>query len=101
MPLRSLIVASALMVATLSSASAQMFEPNTNRPGSDYNNFEIRSSDPDDCRTACMQDRRCEAWTFVKRGIQGPSARCWLKDREPQAVSSPCCTSGTRSVRID
>jgi len=99
MPLRSLILASALMIAGLSIASAQQSARNTDRPGGDYNNFEVGL--PDDCRTACLKDRRCQAWTFVKPGIQGRRARCWVKDRVPRAVSNPCCTSGTRSVRID
>ena len=99
MPLRSLVVASALIAATLSIASAQQSARNTDRPGGDYDNFEIGI--PDQCRAMCLKDRRCQAWTFVKPGIQGRRARCWLKDRVPQAVSNQCCTSGTRSVRID
>jgi hypothetical protein len=100
MLLRSLIVASTLFFAALSIASAQQSVRNTDRPGSDYNNFEVGGT-PDQCRTPCMKDARCQAWTFVKPGIQGRRAHCWLKDSVPQAVSNPCCTSGTRAVRID
>ena len=97
MPLRSMIVASALMVATLSIASADTYEPNTNRPGGDYNNFEVGT--PSDCRTACLKDARCQAWTFVKPGIQGRRARCWMKDRVPPAVASGCCTALSKLKR--
>jgi hypothetical protein len=94
MPLRSMIIASALMVATLSIASADTYEPNTNRPGGDYKNFEVRS--PGDCETSCVHDARCKAWTWVKKGIQGPAARCWLKASVPQPVPDKNCVSGRK-----
>ena len=50
------------------------------------------------CLELCRTTRGCRAWTFVKPGFQGASARCWLKDVVPAAVSNPCCTSGV--VRI-
>jgi hypothetical protein len=71
------------------------FEPDVDRPGSDYNNFDLAAADPNDCRAACESDgSRCQAWTFVKPGVQGPSARCWLKGAVPPAITSNCCTSG-------
>jgi len=100
--MRHLIVAFSFVVASglFSAASAQPpSSPNTDRPGGDYSNFEIGV--PPACRDACMKDGRCVAWTYVKPGIQGRRARCWLKDRVPAAVANPCCTSGTRSQRID
>jgi hypothetical protein len=100
MRLRALIIASVMTVAAAATATAQQFVPNTDMPGGDYNNFEIGGT-PDQCRAPCMKDAKCQAWTYVKAGIQGRRAHCWLKDREPRAVSNPCCTSGTRSVRID
>jgi len=100
MRLRVLVIASAMMVAAVGIATAQQFVRNTDRPGSDYSNFEIGGV-PDQCRTRCLKDRRCEAWTFVKPGIQGRRAHCWLKDRVPLAVTNRCCISGTRAVRID
>ena len=100
MRLRVLVIASAMMVAAVGIATAQQFVRNTDRPGSDYSNFEIGGI-PDLCRTPCLKDRRCQAWTFVKPGIQGRRAHCWLKDRVPPAVTNSCCISGTRAVRID
>ncbi len=78
-------------------------EDNTNRPGSDYNNFLIDSWKT--CETACTNDQMCAAWTYVRRGIQGPRGRCWLKAGVPPPVSDQNTVSGVkfrpRSVRID
>jgi hypothetical protein len=106
---RHLMTASAFVVAfgIAAGASAQsIFDtpgvdpPGTDRPGGDYRHFDIKGS-ADDCRETCLKDSPCQAWTFVKRGVQGPSARCWLKNAVPAPHPNPCCTSGTRSVRID
>lgn len=95
MPLRSqIIVTAALLVATLSIASADTYEVNTNRPGADYKNFEIRS--PGDCQESCGRDAHCKAWTWVKKGIQGPAAHCWLKESVPQPVPDKNCVSGRK-----
>jgi PAN domain len=102
MRLRHLMIASTFIVASAlpSTIFADTIDPpNTDRPGNDYRNFDVRDSDA--CRSACLKELRCEAWTFVKRGIQGPSARCWLKDKVPKAVANPCCRSGTRAGIID
>jgi PAN domain len=100
MRLRALIIASVMTVAAAGTAAAQQSVRNTDMPGSDYNNFEVGGT-PDQCRTRCLKEARCQAWTFVRPGIQGRRAHCWLKDRVPQAVPNRCCTSGTRAVRID
>lgn len=65
-----------------------------NLPGSDYANFDARSAAV--CRHTCGGDSRCQAWTWVKPGIQGPSGRCWLKHRVPALVKDNCCNSGSR-----
>lgn len=96
MSLRHVIVASAFVVvcALCSPASAQNegFQPNTDRPGNDFGNFTI--GDAESCREACQINQRCRAWAFVKAGIQGPSARCFLKNRAPAVRANRCCTSG-------
>lgn len=71
----------------------ETFRPNTNRPGSDYTNFEL-SGQPVDCQNACNNDGRCRAWTWVKPGLQGKKARCWLKNAEPREIADNCCFSG-------
>ncbi|MFL5167977.1 MAG: PAN domain-containing protein [Microvirga sp.] len=63
------------------------------QPGGDYTNFEAASWFV--CRNSCGGDSRCQAWTWVKPGIQGPAARCWLKDRTPPLVRNACCNSGS------
>jgi hypothetical protein len=95
MSLRQLIVASAFVVCALSgpaSAQNEGFQLNTDRPGNDFGNLSI--GDAESCREACRINERCRAWTFVKAGIQGPSARCFLKNPAPAARANRCCTSG-------
>lgn len=65
-----------------------------NLPGFDYDNFS--ASSPFICRNTCGGNSRCQAWTWVKPGIQGPAGRCWLKDRVPALVKNNCCNSGSR-----
>lgn len=71
-------------------------EYETNRFGSDYNNFDVPSNDPAVCQDACMRDAPCVAFTLVRPGIQGPNARCWLKNRVPPPNRDACCTSGVK-----
>jgi hypothetical protein len=71
-------------------------ESDTDRPGMDYRNFDLSSADANLCARACSDDPRCKAFTYVKPGIQGPNARCWLKSGVPASVKSPCCISGVK-----
>src|SRR5262245_60502988 len=48
-----------------------------NMPGLDYANFKADTSFI--CRDSCEGDTRCQGWTWVRPGIQGPSGLCWLK----------------------
>ena len=71
------------------------FEPNTDRPGSDIRSIDLpEGARPNACRVACIREDRCRAWTYVRPGVQGPSAKCWLKDRVPRARHNTNCTSG-------
>ncbi len=90
-----------MFVGLGASWSSQDFEDNVDRPGGDYKNFDLNDPAPnsfggpvDACRIQCEQDGACRAWTFVRKGVQGPKARCWLKNAIPRAVSNGCCTSG-------
>ncbi|MGZ3419856.1 MAG: PAN domain-containing protein [Polyangiales bacterium] len=72
-------------------------EVNVNRLGSDYKVFDLAADDPELCRDACEQDARCRAFTYVKPGIQGPLAKCWLKDPAPAPrANEGCCVSGIK-----
>jgi hypothetical protein len=72
------------------------FEPGMNRPGNDYHSFFVKPPEPRLCQQACANDAKCRAWVYVKPGVQGPEARCWLKAVAPAAKPDGCCTSGAR-----
>lgn len=95
MCLRSLMIASAFVLAFsgIAGAAPENFSPNTDRPGSDFRNIALRGN-AQECQRLCAVNRECRAWTFVKAGVQGASARCWLKNVIPAAVANSCCTSG-------
>lgn len=79
------------------SANETTTESGIDRPGGDYKNFDLEPSIAGfgPCKAACESDAKCVAWTFVKSGVQGPKARCWLKNSSPNQVRSSCCVSGT------
>lgn len=65
------------------------------RAGGDYKTFEIPAdSGGARCASACKDEPRCRAWTYVRPGYQGASARCFLKDRVTRPRREPCCVSG-------
>lgn len=71
-------------------------ETNTDRPGMDYSSFDLGSANPSLCEQACNSDPDCRAFTYVKPGVQGPNARCWLKNGIPTATPNDCCDSGVK-----
>jgi len=73
-------------------------EKDTDRPGMDYKNFDLPSPDPNHCQNACINDPQCKAFTYVKPGIQGINARCWLKTGVPALKQSTCCISGIKKA---
>lgn len=83
-------------VFTFGPARADEVESNVNRVGGDYKNFDIEPSIAGfaSCKSSCEFDLQCKAWTFVKSGVQGPKAHCWLKNTVPTASNNNCCTSG-------
>ena len=88
------LAAFVLVASTQSATAADTYQPNIDRPGSDYTSFNLVGNNPADCQNACVRDSRCRAWTFVKPGVQGPTARCWLKSAIPAPVANGCCVSG-------
>ena len=78
-------------------SSTSTFEHDTDRPGGDYRSFDLTSNDPALCAAQCAQEAQCRAWTYVLPGTQGPSARCWLKDRVPGPVAAQFAISGIRA----
>ena len=70
-------------------------EDDTNRVGADYRRFDLGQPDPAACQRACRDDpRTCRAWTYVRPGVQGPKAICYLKTEEPAPGRDRCCISG-------
>jgi hypothetical protein len=69
-------------------------EAATNRFGSDYRSLD--APDARKCQAACAGEAQCKAWTWVKPGVQGPSAKCWLKNAVPAVSKNDCCTSGVK-----
>ncbi len=65
------------------------------RTGGDYRNLEV-GTDPAGatCEAACKSEDRCRAWTYVRPGYLGTSARCFLKERITRPRHKPCCVSG-------
>ncbi len=70
------------------------FMPGVDLPGQDYAEFPAMSNDPHECFNACANDPHCRAYTFVRPGIQGPFAHCWLKHSVPYSVHNGGTDSG-------
>ncbi len=71
-------------------------ESATNRPGSDYASFWQDQDFWSVCQKACDADARCKAYTYVRAGVQGKQAHCWLKSTAPPAHGDACCVSGKK-----
>ena len=70
-------------------------EHSIDRFGGDYRNFEMAAdAEGAPCMAACKDDKRCRAWTYVRPGYIGASARCFLKDKITRPRAKPCCISG-------
>src|SRR5579871_3403124 len=89
------VLLSAILVFAPVSSFADDFN-NSDMPGGDFKNFNLTNPRWEDCKAACGSNMNCFAWTYVKPGIQGPTARCWLKNTRPNRVKNTCCISGTR-----
>lgn len=62
-------------------------ELNTDRIGADYNNMYISKPDPDLCKQICAVDEQCQAFTYVRPGLEGDRARCYFKNGVPSPTS--------------
>jgi hypothetical protein len=99
--LKNAIPAASANNCCVSGVPVRSFEPDVDRPGSDYNSFDLASADPNLCKAACENDGlKCKAWSFVKPGVQGPKPRFWVKNAIPPAFTNNCCTSGVRETIV-
>ena len=65
------------------------------RTGGDYRNMDVKTDATGAvCAQACEAEQRCRAWTYVRPGYLGASARCFLKERVTAPRRKPCCVSG-------
>jgi hypothetical protein len=92
----SLAAIAVLFFVSIALVESFALETNTDRPGMDYNNFDLASANPSLCEQACNADPDCRAFTYVKPGVQGANPRCWLKNGVPAANPSDCCDSGVK-----
>lgn len=83
-----------ILLAIAGSANAQQAMNGLDYPGNDYKSFYMDKDSWPDCKSACENDAKCKAWTYVKPGYQGPKGRCYLKDALPKSVQNKCCVSG-------
>jgi len=51
------------------------------------------------CERLCDGQQQCRGWTWVKPGVQGPQAVCWIKSELKSTMRSDCCISGYRGDR--
>ena len=74
-------------------------EPDTNRPGGDYKDYDVSEGGAEVCQSDCAKDASCGSFTFVKPGIRGRFGHCFLKRGKPSPVADRCCISGVKSAR--
>lgn len=81
--------------AALLEPKAGRIEFSIDRMGGDFRSFDL-AADPAgaSCAKACQADNKCRAFTYVRPGYAGASARCYLKDRITRPRRKPCCISG-------
>jgi hypothetical protein len=55
-------------------------EISIDRVGGDYHSFELKGDEGDEaCKSACVDDNKCRAWTYARAGYVGKTAHCFLK----------------------
>lgn len=91
-----LFISSLILQIHLSSGPICAQEVGIDRPGLDYKNFSLPKADPCECEKECIDDPglNCKAYTYVKPGVQGAQAHCWLKNGIPSPQKNANCVSG-------
>gem|GEM_PF-2818285 len=72
-------------------------EESTDRPGMNIRSFEIDELAPCKiCEDECSKDPNCKAFTYVKPGVQGKNAMCWLKYGVPEKRADTNCITAVK-----
>ncbi|MGH6891532.1 MAG: PAN domain-containing protein, partial [Dongiaceae bacterium] len=105
------LLALLLFAEPFATARAEDIEWWTDRPGSDYRNFEAGgytgwgwsgAPNPRWCQALCKDDPRCLAWTVVLEWSNEVywGGRCWHKDAVPDPEPCDRCVSGIIAERV-
>ncbi len=100
--MRKVYFVTALLLLSTSVVAQQVsmsFEPDTDRPGANLRVLDLDKADPQLCAEICQANQQCRSYTYVKPGVQGPKARCWLKSGVPAAKQNKCCVSGVKATQ--
>jgi PAN domain len=82
--------------ATGTAAAGGAMETDTDRMGGDMYGFAVAQPDPAMCQASCNYNAQCVGWTYVKPGIKGPAATCFLKNAPTTPTRNTCCVSGAK-----
>ena len=91
MPRPDLILAALLLLVTPASAQ-QFFQRDMIRQGPVLQ--EISTPSALACRAACDLDGQCEAWSWVRPGVESASPICRLQSDAGETRTDTCCISG-------
>jgi hypothetical protein len=76
-----------------------ILESDTDRVGSDLRAIELVSGNPCECAKICEADPECQAFTFIRAGVQGSIAKCWIKNGVPDPETNPQAISGVKKYQ--
>lgn len=94
-PLAAVAAISGLL---LSASPSMACGPNCDMPG-DRGGVAHYIDNAVACESTCDGTPGCVGWTWVKPGVQGPQAVCWIKKQIVHTMQSNCCISGYRGDR--
>ncbi len=76
-------------------------KPGIELEGGTYRYFVGAEAAPQACQAACRAEGQCLAWDYVRPGVFGADARCFLKSSASNQVYSPCCIAGFERQTAD
>lgn len=96
----ALLVVLACVACVSVAAESVSLQAGTDRMGGDYKSIALQQADPQACRQACADDATCKSFSFVKPGIKGPAAMCFLKSSIGPVTADNCCSSGAKTMTM-